>query len=682
MRSKTSYFNPTLFRKSLARFWPLWGGASAVGALFPLAFLTILIREHALFGEPMSDPLSVTAGYYHIVAWIIPVLSLLYAALCALTAWGWLYSPKSVGMYHSLPVTRKGIFLTDFLSGMAMMLIPYAVTGALCIAVSAVVGGLDPVGLGVTILSVLGLSFFFFASATAVAFITGNPFAFAGFYFIFHFIAAGLEWLVTLLTTMFYFGVERSYQGVVQFLSPAMYLTRKLNVDSEYTQVINPEGWEESVLESVTLVNGHLIALYALAGVVLLAFAWGLYRRRRSESAGDVVAVGWMKPVFRYGVALCAALAGGMALYGLFFEDYRTAASALPMAVCMAIAGLIGYYIASMLLAKSLRVFRGTWKGALATLLAAVALCFAVAADPLGMETWVPREEQVQQVRFWMRGWNGPGVSVLLDDPAAIQQVLELHQAIVEERDALDRDRFAEETHYAYFDLDYYEDPENYDGRVNRSYHLPCNDLLMKTSEALQKLTALAADPLIQEANVFSNISGENIEARLTGGYAARLYNPETKEMEQVDLTLDQAKALEAAVRRDIQAGHFGRTMFMLDDGYEKAAYTGDLDLYYAVTYPDHPRQGPHSQPVSLSLSVYCTETVKALEDLGIVNESRKLLTYAERDALDNEEKGIPYTYEDPYTGYYEEGVFPADTVYPGDAYVYPGEEVDAALLH
>ena len=33
MPSKTSYFNPALFRKNLARFWPLWGGASALGAL-------------------------------------------------------------------------------------------------------------------------------------------------------------------------------------------------------------------------------------------------------------------------------------------------------------------------------------------------------------------------------------------------------------------------------------------------------------------------------------------------------------------------------------------------------------------------------------------------------------------------------------------------------------------------
>ena len=35
MRSKTSYFNRTLFLKNLTRFWPLWGGATFIGILLP-----------------------------------------------------------------------------------------------------------------------------------------------------------------------------------------------------------------------------------------------------------------------------------------------------------------------------------------------------------------------------------------------------------------------------------------------------------------------------------------------------------------------------------------------------------------------------------------------------------------------------------------------------------------------
>ena len=49
-------------------------------------------------------------------------------------------------------------------------------------------------------------------------------------------------------------------------------------------------------------------------GVALLGLTYLLYRRRRSESAGDVVAAPWLRPVFRVVVTLLAALPGGMAL--------------------------------------------------------------------------------------------------------------------------------------------------------------------------------------------------------------------------------------------------------------------------------------------------------------------------------------------------------------------------------
>lgn len=35
---------------------------------------------------------------------------------------------------------------------------------------------------------------------------------------------------------------------------------------------------------------------------------WRAYRRRHLESAGDVVSVRWVRPVFKYGVAFCTAV--------------------------------------------------------------------------------------------------------------------------------------------------------------------------------------------------------------------------------------------------------------------------------------------------------------------------------------------------------------------------------------
>ena len=206
MRSKTSFFNPTLFKKNLARFWPLWGSVSVIGALIPLYALTELIQDG--FRSHAGEALEVTMGYYYGLAYFVPIFSLFYAALCALAVWHYLYNARSVGLYHSLPITRKGLFITNFLSGMAMMLIPYVAAGLLAVLITMAAGLFDPVGVIITVLGVIGESFFYFAAATAIVFVTGNPFAYAAFYFIFHFIVAGAEWLVTELLNEFYFGVS------------------------------------------------------------------------------------------------------------------------------------------------------------------------------------------------------------------------------------------------------------------------------------------------------------------------------------------------------------------------------------------------------------------------------------------------------------------------------------------
>ena len=147
MQSKTSYFNATLFRKNLTRFWPLWGLASFIGALFPLAVLLDMVHR----GWNVLSAPDFTGMYYDAVS-AVPVINLVYAALCAMAVWSYLYNARSVGLMHTLPIRREGLFLTNFLSGLSMTLIPYAVTGVLCVVVSLCGGAFDVKGLAVTVL--------------------------------------------------------------------------------------------------------------------------------------------------------------------------------------------------------------------------------------------------------------------------------------------------------------------------------------------------------------------------------------------------------------------------------------------------------------------------------------------------------------------------------------------------
>ena len=288
MRSKTSCFNGTLFRKNLSRYWPLWGLASFGGAMFPLAMLLELLHN----GFRFWSPLETRQAYYTVLSYGVPVISIVYAILCAMAVWSYLYNARSVGMMHTLPVRREGLFVTNVLSGLTMMAIPYAVTGVLLVLVTMLFGGFEPVGVLVTVLGVMGESLFFFGLATFCAFIVGNVFMLPALYGLLNFIAVLTDFMVNLLAQGFCFGLNSSYSGTVEWLSPVVYLIQKISPNSTYetqwvTDRLGGQRYETSVLTSVTLENGWLIAAYAAAGAALLGLAWLLYRRRRSESAGD-----------------------------------------------------------------------------------------------------------------------------------------------------------------------------------------------------------------------------------------------------------------------------------------------------------------------------------------------------------------------------------------------------------
>ena len=629
MQSKTSFFNGTLFRKNLTRFWPLWGLASFLAALFPLALLVKVLRDGtylALPGDPAAPEL--TRIYYSVVGDAGPVLFLIYGALCALTVWSYLYSPRSVGLLHTLPIRREGLFLTSFLSGLAMVLLPCAVAGVLSVLTSLAAGAFDPVGLGVTVLAVLGQAFFFFASATFVCFITGNAFAMAPVYFLLHFLAVILDWLVSAFARGFIFGFDDYSTGAVEWLSPAVYLQNHLGFIAHQEDVERVTAYGEryidSVLASVEPENFHLIALYALAGLALTALAVLLYRRRRSESAGDVVAVGALKPVFRYGLAALAALLGGQFLYSLFWGSFQSGRyfDVLPLAVSMALAGIIGYYAASMLLAKSLRVFRGSWRGILAVALGCAAVCCGMKFDLLGVADRVPAALEVRELYM-----NAAGNSYTLTpeaDGALLEQVRAVHQAVIaDEAYILSTDAMTtlpagmEETDLTWesISLTYYLKDG---GKVSRWYRVPVTrDRLAQAGTYDNLLDQFVNSDAVKARRLHLDDSFWTV----TGG---SLYV--NVQNESYDLGSREAEAVLAAIGRDLANGDWGTyDWFRVSNGGDYA-----MDLSLEFDGPD----GEGHDYISISLTPAMGETVAALRQLGLVTDV-DLVTYRELEPED-----------------------------------------------
>ena len=619
MQSRISCFNPTLLRKNLTRFWPLWGLASFVGVLFPLALLLDFIRR-----GPRAVPSAAEFSnmYYSVVAGALPVVSLGYAILCAMVVWSYLYSARSVSLMHTLPIRREGLFVTNFLSGMAMMLLPYAVTGALCVAISLGYGCFDIGSLLTTILVVIGESFFYFASATFVAFITGNIFALPVLYFLLHFLAVLLDWLISTFAQGFIFGFNSSYTGVAERLSPTVALMSRVGVDRTYSEIQRYEGtytYQESVLTAVHLDGIWMIGVYALVGMVLLGLAYMMYRRRRSESAGDVVAVGWLRPVFRYGVAALSALLGGQLLYELFWYSFQSGSyyDLLPMTVCLVVAGVIGYYGASMLLSKSLRVFRRSWIGLGAVVLGCVAVCCALHFDVFGIAARVPETSEVRSVEI-----DVAGNSYTLypeEDAALLEQVRALHQAVIAD-EAYIRDKEtngfipavpAGDYEWTWLWISYHQGGS----AVGRYYSLPLTRERMAARDTYDALL----DQLVNSTEMKAKrLHLDDSHYQVEGG---SLYVEKTAM--GYDLSDREAAAILEAVGRDMAAGNWGTyDWFAAGQGQGLAV---QLDLRFSGSGEDW--RG--TDWINVVLWPEMTETVACLQELGLISQS-DLLTYRE----------------------------------------------------
>ena len=621
MRSKTSCFNSTLFKKNLSRYWPLWGLASFGGAMFPLAMLVNLLHD----GFQLWSPLETRQAYYTVLSYGVPVISIVYAILCAMAVWSYLYNARSVGLMHTLPIRREGLFLTNLLSGLVMMAIPYAVTGVLTVLVTMLSGGFEPVGVLVTILGVAGESVFFFGLATFCAFIVGNVFMLPALYALFNFLAVLTDFTVNLLAQGFCFGIYSSYSGTVEWLSPVVYLMQKISPNSTYetqwvTDRLSGQRYETSVPTSVTLENGWLIAVYAAVGVVLMVLAWLMYRRRRSESAGDVVAVGWMKPVFRYGCAAYSAILGGRLLYALFWESFQNGLyfTVLPMILCMIVGGAVGYYAASMLLAKTLRVFRSTWKGMLAVALGCIALCAAMKFDVFGVVRRVPALDGIKTLQIYAADSNyylTPG-----QDDALIEEVRALHQAIINDKDyALTAASAASE---AYSGADE-EIPHAYTNvrftytlnsglKVERQYDLYlARDRMAQDGTYDNLLDRLINSPEMRQKRIRRQDGNFRLDTAWintrTGG---------------TDLNSREVETILSAVARDAENGNWGV--------YDWFNSQDDADHYDMTVHIGYQMENHRYDSIDISIREGMAETIQALKELGLITDEDLVLN---RDA-------------------------------------------------
>ena len=545
-----------LIRKDLTRFWPVWASYLVIWLLIlPTPLITDQYHSTVSIDQVIVDihRQIVYAGGESAL-----VLTAIYGCVAAFAVWSYLYQSRSASLFHALPVTRETLFCSHFTAGLSFLVIPNVFIAAVTYVCQAGLGYFDPTQILCWLAVVCLESLLFYSLGTLAAMCTGSLLAMPVLYGLINFAVVVCESLMMEFSSQLYWGVS-SQPLKLTFLSPAVHLAQASVYVYDNYPIMGSDGFYYST-ESIRYYNPEyltLLCVYALAAVALIVCSLLLYRRRATESAGDVIAFDFLKPIAKYGFAFGCALVLGWLLDEVLFPSGTTVVTRI---FCCCVGGAVGYITAAMLLKKSFRVFQPRKLAGLLALWVALAGIFvAIDNDAFGVESRVPRLGELTKVTVYS------DYDLELTLPQDMDQVLAIHRSILERKEELENYNDShsipyEDSTYNYLRINYYlEDGST----LRRSYdlnYLP--EDLLDDSHPAAKLSRLMNDPqrLVdyylppEDATMVSmqlNIHDDTME-QLTGDTFTGRYGSAYINDDHFDLLL-------AALEDDIRAGRLAQ---------------------------------------------------------------------------------------------------------------------------
>lgn len=583
MKSKISFFNAGIFKSMLKRFWPLWTAYFAVWFMcLPLPLLVARLQ-----GVKESAVTVVTAAMKTSVGASV-VSGFLMGILAAMAVFGFLYNSRSCGMIASTPVRREAVFCSAYLAGALPVLAANLFIAVLnwLFTLSSGIEGACIFKMNAILFAVNSMEFLIFFSISAfIAMLTANIVALPVLYLIFNFVFLGMEYVVRMLYGMFIFGYSDHPDCVLEFMSPLIYLFTRIGINVNIS----------TGSAAVSLTNWSALLGYIISAVVFSVTALLLYRKRRMESAGDVISVNSLRPMFKFCVTACAALCFGL----LFFVIISTLFTSLSMSMLVLSAGLIigafiGYFASEMLLKKSFHVFKGSWKGFVITAVLCIVFAFVCVTDLFDLSSQLPDADDIEAISY-----NSEGRDVDIKNRSDIEALLKVNKAIIADRDKYEGLDDTDLENTGYVSIRY----KLKDGRVIcRGYTLLIDDNYKAYYEVLSS-ESIVKDIFTPEVPVtVQNVYDASFE-----------YPSSTGEMNTISLTPEQAVDFyDNALMKDIESGAKKPLISETaetgnnDDGF----VTGSYVYIELVSIPDTANEEDTSDSLVIEIDADCTECI------------------------------------------------------------------------
>ncbi len=405
MSLKTSFFDKSLFKSDLKRFW--WIGLLETLILAAATTLPVYNNCKRAVGFEGSSwncaPTWETGGLPIIILFSIGVGIILFS---------YLHFSASVSFHHSVPVKRKTVYLTKLLSAFVLTLAPVLINALIFAIMSFDSLFLEFFTLkDVVLWAIAGLLYtsVLLSLTMAVNMMTGNPIGTLVF-------TAGFAFLPLIFTGFFQSFFDIELYG--------------------YAYPVTNSFIEHIYIDEDNIFKASYFFIYPAMSVIFWYLGYLFYRHRKLENHGEVIAYNWLKPVFIAIIAILSSMLSYLYFYGIF--NLVVIWQLLPI-------GLIGTVIAWMISRKSLSL-KGVMKPIIIYLSAAVVFCLVIEFDLTGFVKRVPESDKIASASIVSENIHyRNGVEIMEGEGADftkesdIRNVIELHKYLIETKDSVYR---------------------------------------------------------------------------------------------------------------------------------------------------------------------------------------------------------------------------------------------------
>lgn len=368
MQSKTSFYNKTIFKKDLKGLWPFWALEIFVSLIFVWACMGMYMITYS---EGAGDLISSTSFLDSVRATsqflTSPIVASFASILATALVYRFLGKRRSAYMMYALPVKRETAFVSHYLAGLVIVLIPYGIAYVATFLMQIVSGtGLEMAIMGCMV-ETFAQILFFYTLAQLVMAVSGNGIMCMVIYGVLNVITVFLDVMVDsyaeLCVPITVNGGERGYIGSFLGMSdsplwPLGYLTKIGGIVLAYDKKGNL--YYPGISKMMPSIGMN--CLYLIPTVILFVLARYLFKKRPAEKVGEHLAFSWCAPVFNAVFSICGGCFVVMFFDGISMSisgrDFGYFSNFIRILISVILCVTIMYFVAEMIIQKRFMIWK------------------------------------------------------------------------------------------------------------------------------------------------------------------------------------------------------------------------------------------------------------------------------------------------------------------------------------